>query len=132
MKDFSNSHLLFAQASPVKGNTTTQTTAPQEGTPKAKSPSPFSFQLLLPLALIFVIYFVLLRPQQKREKNRQSMLQVLKKGDKVVTRGGIRGTVMSIKKEDSVVVLEIASKVHVDVDKNAIDDVYNTPKSDKR
>lgn len=56
----------------------------------------------LPLILIFVIfYFVLIMPQQKRQKKWREMLGGLKNGDKVVTSGGIRGTVIAVK-EDSV------------------------------
>lgn len=63
------------------------------------------FQLLWPIALMFgVLYFLLIRPQQKRQKQRNQMLTALKKGDKVVTIGGLHGTIVEIS-DDSVVLL---------------------------
>ena len=60
----------------------------------------------LPLLFIFVIfYFVLILPQQKRQKKWQEMLSQLKSGDRVTTNGGLRGTVLTVK--DDVVVLRV-------------------------
>jgi len=68
----------------------------------------------LPLILIFVIfYFLLIRPQQKKAKEHQQFLANLKKGDLVVTSGGIQGTVTGL--TDKVVTLEIADNVRVKV-----------------
>jgi preprotein translocase subunit YajC len=54
--------------------------------------------LLIPMAMIFVIFFLLvIRPQMKRERERQEMLKGVKKNDKVVTTGGFMGTVVSVK-----------------------------------
>jgi preprotein translocase subunit YajC len=66
-----------------------------------------SLWTLLPpfVLLIVVFYFLLIRPQRKREKERQEMIGALKKGEKVVTTGGIHGTVISIK--DPWIVLKI-------------------------
>jgi len=62
---------------------------------------------LLPFILIFVImYFLILRPQQKRQKQWQQMLGSIKTGDKVTTAGGIRGIIMSIK--DDVIIIRVA------------------------
>ena len=62
--------------------------------------------MLAPLLLIFaVFYFLLILPQQKRQKKWQAMLGELKAGDKVVTSGGLRGTIMSIK--DDALVLRV-------------------------
>ncbi len=61
------------------------------------------FNLILPFVLMFaVFYFLLIRPQQKKQKSRNAMLSAIKKGDKVVTIGGIYGTVMELK-EDTIV-----------------------------
>lgn len=66
----------------------------------------------LPLILIFVIfYFMLIRPQQKRAKEHKSMLENLKKGDKVITSGGEYGVVEEVK--TSTVVLKISENVKV-------------------
>jgi len=74
---------------------------------------------LVPLVLIIVIfYFLLIRPQQKRLKTHQAMIGELKKGDKVVTAGGIIGTVHDVS-EDTVRV-EIADKVRVAVKRDTI------------
>jgi preprotein translocase subunit YajC len=59
--------------------------------------------MLLPLLLIPVLYFVMIRPQQKRQKQWQSMLGSIKTGDRVTTAGGIRGIILSIK-DDSIII----------------------------
>jgi preprotein translocase subunit YajC len=69
---------------------------------------------LLPLLLIFgVFYFLLIRPQQKREKQRQQMLSELKRGDEVVTTGGMIGRISGM--TDSVITLEVQEKVRIRV-----------------
>ncbi|MCX5798207.1 MAG: preprotein translocase subunit YajC [Proteobacteria bacterium] len=74
---------------------------------------------LLPLVLLFVVfYFLLIRPQQKRAKQQKAYLESLKKGDRVLTSGGLYGTITGI--TDNEVTLEIAEKVRVKVAKNAI------------
>ena len=80
-------------------------------------------QLLFPLALIFVLYFLLIRPQQKKEKQKKAMLQKLKKGDKVVTRGGIWGIVTGIREKDQISMIKIADKVNIEVSITAIETV---------
>lgn len=67
-----------------------------------------------PMVLIFVVfYFLLIRPQQKKAKDHRVMLESLKKGDSVITQGGLYGKIASI--SDQVVTLEIADKVRVRV-----------------
>ena len=73
-------------------------------------------------ALFFIFYFVLIKPQQKRVKLHQAMMKALKKGDKVLTSGGIIGTIIKFE-GDEVVVLEIAQSVRVRVAKSAISEV---------
>ena len=69
----------------------------------------------IPLILIFVIfYFFLIRPQQKKVKEHKAMVENLKKGDKVVTSGGITGTISRIVDNDKVEV-EIAENITVEV-----------------
>ena len=69
----------------------------------------------IPLILIFVIfYFFLIRPQQKKVKEHKAMVENLKKGDKVVTSGGITGTITRIVDNDKVEI-EIADNVTVEV-----------------
>jgi preprotein translocase subunit YajC len=79
--------------------------------------SPLGF--LLPLIGMFVIFYVLLiRPQQKRQRELQKMIESLRKGDRVMTTGGIYGTVVGVK--DRIVVLRIAENVKIEVAKQAI------------
>jgi preprotein translocase subunit YajC len=75
--------------------------------------------MLLPLLLIPVLYLVMIRPQQKRQKQWQEMLSSVKPGDKVTTAGGIRGTILSIK--DDAIILKVAPDgVKMEVAKSAI------------
>ena len=73
----------------------------------------------IPLILIFgVFYFMLIRPQQKQAKLQQQFLNDLKNGNKVVTKGGIHGTITGL--TDSVVTLEIADNVRIKVSRSSI------------
>ena len=73
----------------------------------------------IPMIIIFVIfYFLLIRPQQKKAKQLQEMINNLKKGDKVVTSGGIYGRIVSL--DDNAVKLEIADKVHIKLNRGNI------------
>lgn len=77
------------------------------------------FASFLPLILIFVVfYFLLIRPQQKQAKQHQQFLSDLKTGDKVITRGGIHGTITGL--TDTVITLEIAKDIKVKVSRDAI------------
>ncbi len=85
--------------------------------PSGAGPSPFA--MLLPILGMFVIfYFLLIRPQQKRQKEMMKMVNALKKGDRVVTASGLYGTVAGLR--DDVVVVEIADGVKVEMMKNAV------------
>jgi len=78
-----------------------------------------SFLSLLPLVLIFVIfYFLLLRPQIKRAKEHKQMMASLAKGDEIVSNGGLLGRI--IRAEEDFVTLEIAEGVRVKLQKNAV------------
>lgn len=74
---------------------------------------------MVPLVVIFVIfYFLLIRPARNRQKQVQKMLDALKTGDKVVTSGGILGTVVGL--DAGIVQLRISDKVKVDVTRSSI------------
>lgn len=75
--------------------------------------------MLLPLLLIPVLYIVMIRPQQKRQKQWQSMLSSIKSGDKVTTAGVIRGTIISIK-DDAIIIKVAPDGVKMEVAKTAI------------
>ena len=74
---------------------------------------------LLPFLLIIVVfYFLILRPQQKRQKERQKLLEGVKKGDKIITSGGLHGTVEGI--EDNTVLVKVADNVKLKMEKASI------------
>lgn len=80
----------------------------------------------LPLVLIFVVFwFLMIRPQQKRMKEHRALVAAAKKGDKVVTNGGILGTITKAVDGENDVEVEIATGVKVRVLRSAIQDVLN-------
>lgn len=79
--------------------------------------SPLAF---LPFILIFVLfYFLILRPQQKQSKKKDEMLKSLKRGDNVITSGGIYGKIVNIS-EDEIVTLEISKGVSIRISRSGI------------
>ena len=89
------------------------------------------FTQFIPLILIFVIfYFFLIRPQQKRAKDHKSMVAALKRGDEVVTSGGIVGKVERILGEDKLD-LSISENVTVQVVQSTIQSILNKPDTKK-
>jgi len=75
----------------------------------------------LPWILIFVVfYFLLIRPQQKRQKEHQRLLSTLKKGDRVVTNSGIFGTIVGINDKENIAVLKVAENVKIEFLKTSI------------
>ena len=77
--------------------------------------------LLFPIILIAIMYFLMIRPQMKRQKDHKSMLDKLSKGDEVLTNGGIAGTVTDI--GESFISVEVAAGVQLRVQKGAIANV---------
>ena len=76
-------------------------------------------QFLVPLGLVFgIFYFLVIRPANKKQKALREMLGALKNGDKVITTGGIYGTVAGL--TDSMIQLRVANSVKIDVSRNAI------------
>lgn len=85
----------------------------------ATAGGPGGIMSILPLVLIFgVFYFLIIRPQQKKAKEQQDFLGALKKGDTVVSGGGIHGTITGL--TDTVVTLEIADNVRIKVSRQVI------------
>jgi preprotein translocase subunit YajC len=77
---------------------------------------------LLPFILIFILFYVLLiLPQQRRQKKLQTMLEALKKGDRIVTSSGILGTIMNISKDT--VTLQVADNVKIRVLRSSISEL---------
>ena len=83
----------------------------------AAAPSMMS-TLLFPVILIAIMYFLMIRPQMKRQKEHKAMLDKLAKGDEVITSGGIAGTVVGL--SDAFITVEVASGVQLRVQKGAI------------
>ena len=84
----------------------------------AGAPSALGSPLVMMLLMFVVIYFMLIRPQQKRQKEQEAFLDALKRGDKVVTSGGIHGTISGL--SDDIVTLEIAKDVRIRITRSQI------------
>jgi len=77
--------------------------------------------MLLPFILMFVVmYFLILRPQKKKEKDRKAMLSRIKKNDRVVTAGGMHGSIVSIREHEVLLRVDDAKDVKVKVDRSSI------------
>lgn len=77
------------------------------------------YQALIPLLLMFaVFYFILIRPQQKKQKSQREMVQNLKTGDQVITSGGLYGTIVAI--DEQKITLRIAENVKVEVGRSFV------------
>ena len=94
---------------------------------------------LMPIILVMIIfYFLLIRPQQKRAKQHKEMLAAVRRGDKIITNGGITGTVIKALDDSDTVEVEIAKDVKVEVVRAMIADVRgktdakSDAKSDKK
>ncbi len=74
-------------------------------------------------AIILIFYFLIIRPQKKRDKETQAMLDALKKGDKVITIGGIHGTVVAVK--EKTVVIKVDDNARIEFLKSAVSTVVN-------
>jgi len=80
---------------------------------------------LIPMVLIFVIfYFLMIQPQRREQKRHQEMLKKLSKNDEVVTSSGIHGTIVNVK--DKTVIVRIDENVKIELEKNSISYVKNT------
>lgn len=83
---------------------------------------------LAPLILIFVVfYFLLIRPQQKRAKEHRTMLTALKRGDRIITAGGLIGSVTRVKDGSDEVEVELAPNVRVNVVRSTIASLVRAP-----
>ena len=81
----------------------------------------------LPFILIIVImYFLMIRPQMKRQKERKQMIEAVKKGDKIVTSGGVHGKITGFTDDGNTVIVQVDDKVKLNIDKSAINIVKTT------
>lgn len=93
--------------------------------PEGAPPPQNAFMSLLPLIFIFVIfYFLLIRPQQKRQKEHEKLVAGIKTGDSVVTSSGIHGIVANVK--DKTVIIKVADNVKIEFDRAAVVTVKST------
>ena len=85
---------------------------------------------LLPfLAIILIFYFLIIRPQSKKRKETERMLGALKKGDKIITIGGVHGTIQSVK--ETTVIVKVDDNVKLEFLRSAISTVTTIAKEDK-
>ena len=97
---------------------------------QAADPGSGIMNTVIMFGLMFVIlYFMIIRPQQKRQKERQKMLDGLKKGDKVITAGGIHGTISGI--DEKSLLVEIADKIKVKVERGSVSGVAKEAEAPK-
>ncbi len=90
------------------------------------------FVALLPLVLIFVVfYFLLIRPQQKKMKQHREMVSNVRRGDKIVTGGGLIGTIVKVTEGSEEVQVELAENVRVKVLRHTIADLMSKPQPAK-
>lgn len=86
----------------------------------------------IPIVFIFAIfYFLIFRPQEKKRKEHDSLVKSLKKGEDIVTSGGIHGKVVKVNESDPFIYVEIADNVEIKVDRSAIFDVTTRKESKK-
>lgn len=83
----------------------------------------FLAQLLSFILVLVIFWFLLIRPQQKRQKERNAMLQSLKKGDKVITIGGLHGTITDLTEER--VTLKVSDNTRLVFERTAVNAVIN-------
>lgn len=87
---------------------------------------PNAFMSFLPMiAVIAIVYFLMIRPQTKKAKQQREMISSLKKGDKVVTVGGVYGTISSVK--DHTFLVQIAANTDIEIDKTSVSAVITKP-----
>ncbi|HXA09554.1 MAG TPA: preprotein translocase subunit YajC [Chthoniobacterales bacterium] len=92
-------------------------------TPAGAGPNPLTN--FIPIILIFIImYFLLFRPQMRRQKEQRNLVAALKTGDRVVTASGIHGMITNVK--DATVTVKVADNVKLEMDKSAVTNVIKT------
>ena len=103
----------------------------QEDAPTQKSP--ISIASFVPLVLIFfVFYWLIIRPQNKKFKEHQQLVNDLKVGTKIITNSGIYGIIKDINHNDNIIDLEIANSVVIKIQKNYIGEIFTNKKEDSK
>lgn len=84
--------------------------------------------MLVPMIFIFIIfYFLMIRPQQKRQKEHEKLVSAVKTGDEIITNGGIHGIVANVK--DKSVLVKVADNVKIEFERSAIVSVTRAPET---
>lgn len=99
----------------------TGTTGGASGTGTGGSPYGLIFMII---AIFAVMYFLMIRPQQRQKRQQQDLLSRVVKGDKIITMGGIHGTVVGVK--DTTVIIKIADNVKVELNRAAISKIVSS------
>lgn len=99
--------------------------APAGGAPQYEPPNLFAMFTLFPI-IMFIFYIFVAKPQQSKEKKRKEIVSSLKKGEKILTTGGLYGHIVDIK--DNYVVLKIAKEIKVEIAKDAVIPLDSTEK----
>lgn len=102
---------------------------PPQGGQGGIGSSPFT--AILPFVMIFVLfYFLILRPQQRQQRQKQDMINNLKRGDSVITSGGIYGRILNV--NDDIITLEIAKGINVRASRSGIAGLAANPDEEKK
>lgn len=100
------------------------------GNPTPGQPAPNPLVQFIPFILIIVIiYFMMIRPQKKRQQEHEKMVSGLAKGDKVITVGGLHGTVQTTK--EKTIIVKIADNVKVEIERSAVSTVVPSGKAEE-
>jgi preprotein translocase subunit YajC len=103
--------------------------AQQAGADAAVGPAAFITNMIPFALIIFIMYFLIIRPQNKKRKETEKMLSALKKGDKIVTIGGIHGTVQNVK--DSTVIVKVDDNTKIEFLRSAVSNILTAAKEEK-
>lgn len=87
---------------------------------------------LFPLAIILIFYLFIIRPQSKKQKDRQRMLDALEKGADVVTIGGIHGKVVAMKNDDKILIIKVDDNVKLEIDRTAVSHIKGQAAENKK
>ncbi|MDP5110580.1 MAG: preprotein translocase subunit YajC [Rickettsiaceae bacterium] len=112
-------------------DTDTITLQGSESTPESPPAIESGLTSLVPMVLIFVVfYFLLIRPQEKKRRSQETLVSGVKKGEEVLTNAGIYGVVTQINDSDNTITLRIANDVEIKMQKNSIADIVSRSKGD--
>ncbi len=96
------------------------------GTP-APGGSASMFASFLPFfGIILIMYFLIIRPQVKRQREQKALLDALQKGDRIVTTGGIHGTIAGFKEKEGIIVLKVAENIKIELSRGAVSRVIKS------